>query len=356
MLIKKIFYKIIFVILLIYLLAIGILVYCGPIKTLQIKRILKKDNIKVVLSFTTTPYRIDHIKPVLDAISRQSIKPKQIYVNVPWTFKRDRKSYIIPKWLHSYPGVIINRTEDYGPATKLLATLEQEKDPSTIIVTIDDDTIYPKHIIRDLIQPYFDNKHKQKKVVFTGFALNAIFSANNNFYIQFITLHESPSLLVVGAGGVAYKREFFQNDIFSLIKRAPLTCFLSDDLTISMYLYDHQVNILKSSNISYNGLLQALFPFKGLAVSYEKHALSRGANGLANGSNEANYYYCLDILSKNSKTKKIVDQFLNNNELIKGRLVEDNFKIVTNQLYFNLLLELVEFLPLLKSMVIFFLQ
>ncbi|KAJ3301547.1 hypothetical protein HDU76_005721, partial [Blyttiomyces sp. JEL0837] len=40
------------------------------------------------------------------------------------------------------PTLVVQRTADYGPATKLLGALEVEKDPETIIITVDDDCDY----------------------------------------------------------------------------------------------------------------------------------------------------------------------------------------------------------------------
>jgi hypothetical protein len=50
---------------------------------------------------------------------------------------------IVKQLQESYPNKIyIHRTEDYGPSTKLLGALENEKDPDTVIMVIDDDTRY----------------------------------------------------------------------------------------------------------------------------------------------------------------------------------------------------------------------
>ena len=38
--------------------------------------------------------------------------------------------------------LVVQRTEDYGPATKLLGALLVEKDPATVVVTVDDDVTY----------------------------------------------------------------------------------------------------------------------------------------------------------------------------------------------------------------------
>ena len=41
-----------------------------------------------------------------------------------------------------------------GPATKLIPTLEVETDPDTIIVVIDDDTVYPRHLLESIVDGF----------------------------------------------------------------------------------------------------------------------------------------------------------------------------------------------------------
>ena len=295
--IAKLFLAVVLVWLIIISLTAIILFYCGPLTTFIVKQKLKKNPINIVVSLTTTPYRINEIQFVLDSILRQSITPTKIYLNVPWVFKRENRKYIIPRWLKNYSNnIIINRTEDYGPATKLIATLEREHDPNTIIITIDDDHTYSKHIVRDLIRPYLTNKTKFKNTAFTGSGLN--FISSDHFGIGILPLlpgdHEL-SLVVMGASGVAYRRDFFKNDIFSLIKNLPISCFLSDDLMISAYLLVHNVNILKLFNMTYNPVFSLIDP---LPQHFSRDALQSGAKGIGLGSNEENYAKCLNDLPK----------------------------------------------------------
>ena len=66
-----------------YLTVAIILIYIGPITTLKVKHKLKNNPVDIVVSMATTPHRINTIKPVLDSIVRQSIKPTKIYLNIP---------------------------------------------------------------------------------------------------------------------------------------------------------------------------------------------------------------------------------------------------------------------------------
>lgn len=342
--IYKFLYFVVIGVITIYLLLFIILVYFGPIETFLVKKYLKNYPADVVVSFTTTPYRINYIRPVLDAVFRQSIKPNRVYLNVPWKFKRDNSKYVIPEWLKNYPEVIINRTRDYGPATKLIATLEKESNPNTIIITIDDDIIYPKHIVRDLVK-----KHHQE-AVFTGIGINFLFAPFYNTYYGFVYLDQKPSLVVVGVSGVLYKRKIFKKDIFSLVDNLPITCFLSDDLMIAAYLLNKHIPIIKTTTMVYNEFLYSML-FKGLPSATAKDALSFGANGVASGSNEGNYSRCLNELpnyGKPSYSKAILEQSLKILELSE----KDKKRTMIALLFYSGLKELVEFMPFAKKLIL----
>ena len=298
----KYFYKLSFVaiagVLIFFIFLISAFIYIGPYTTMKVKQDLAKNPVDIIVSLTTTPYRINTIKPVLDSIARQSIKPTRTYVNIPWVFKRDNSEYIIPDWLQKYPNIIINRTKDYGPATKLIATLEKEHNPEAIIITIDDDRMYHRHIVRDLTKQYLPNTYKVNykfNSAITGYGINFIGSSDRSFYFNEIVIGDRPSALVVGTYGVAYKKKFFNQDIFSLMDRIPLNCFLSDDFMISSYLLANHIPIVTISGISYNKLIIQLM-LDPLHTYATIDALSYGANGVGDGGNEVNYWNCLAAL------------------------------------------------------------
>ncbi len=282
---------------------VWLLIYIGPYTTMKVKHDLAKNPVDIIVSLTTTPYRINKIKQVLDSVARQSIQPTRIYVNIPLVFKRDNSEYVIPDWLKKYPNIIINRTKDYGPATKLIATLEKEHNPEAIIITIDDDRIYHKHVIRDLAKQYLPNTYKVNykfNAAITGAGFYML-SDIDKLYLNEMLVEDRPSVIIIGTYGVAYKRKFFKNDIFSLFDDLPMVCFLSDDLMISAYLLVNHTTIVKISGVSYNQV--AIREFFTLTDSHNTaDALIKGANGLIFGSNEIDYGNCLNDLPNYGKS------------------------------------------------------
>lgn len=334
--ILKYCYYIILAVIILYGLLFMCFFYIGPVTTYKVKNALKKHPQNIIVSLTTTPHRINTIKPVLESISRQTVKPNKIYVNVPWRFKRDNSEYKIPKWLKTYPGIVINRTKDYGPATKLVATLEKEKDPETIIITIDDDTIYTKHVVRDLVKQYlFADKAKNSAI--TGLGLNLLFFVDHDLYYKRITCPNCDSLILVGISAVAYKRFFFKEDIFSFWDRIPLNCAISDDLMLSAYLLHNGIKIIKASGFVFNPV--ALLLFGQLSTSFDNNALQKGAGGLlGTGSNETNYISCVGELLQSVDNKVYANILLKNSKSFllytyKQLIYETFYSIYVNYLH-----------------------
>ncbi len=101
-----------------------------------------------VVSLTSLPSRLPYIATTLKSLLRQERLPKRIRLNLPAFSKREQTAYVIPGWLKNLQSVEIISCEDYGPATKLIPSLELPHDQK--IVVVDDDRIYPANLIADL--------------------------------------------------------------------------------------------------------------------------------------------------------------------------------------------------------------
>lgn len=99
---------------------------------------------KYVVSLTTIPSRINEIKPTIDSLKAQILRPQKIIVNIPKRYERFGTSITkFPEFLENDPMVQINIIEeDYGPATKMLGMLNLDIPPNTIVLVCDDDAEY----------------------------------------------------------------------------------------------------------------------------------------------------------------------------------------------------------------------
>ncbi|HSX21138.1 MAG TPA: hypothetical protein VLG38_08475 [Gammaproteobacteria bacterium] len=202
-------------------------------------------NEHIVVSLTTTPYRVHSMRAVINFILAENIPLKALYVNIPYVFKRDNIEYVIPEYLLNDKRITVLRPNDYGPGTKLLGTLEQAKlPPDAILITVDDDIIYPKNILLYLaykakrnpnyaiglsgMNPHYNRKGQIITDSLYGIGLKAV--KRNNAFVA----------ILEGFGSIAYRPKFFDASIFAL-ENAPRECRNSDDLYISFYLAKRNV-------------------------------------------------------------------------------------------------------------------
>lgn len=274
-------------VLLIYAISLGWFLYVGPITTHRVAKAVRLQQQRVVISLTTTPYRIDKIQATLDSLLAQSIPAAKIYLNIPYKLHRDNVDYVLPAWLQSYPGITIQRTQDFGPITKLIPTLQQENDPDTIIITVDDDVVYPRHVLRDLV----DYAVQHPQVVVTP--LNVQFTVGAD-YVLHITDHKfkhaAKTNLIVGAAGVAYRRGFFDSTFADYFATLPEQCFLCDDLVLSMFLAHQHIDIHQTIKNSLHPLVVP-FAYQEQLYKSSQDALSFSSTTLS--GNQIRYASCL---------------------------------------------------------------
>lgn len=107
----------------------------------------KASNGRVVISFTTTHERVNKIKPMLNSILDQSVKVDLIALIIQTEYK---DKYNIPKYITDVAN-IFPAGKDYGDGTKLIPILLREKECNTIIVALNDDTVYGKDFIETIV-------------------------------------------------------------------------------------------------------------------------------------------------------------------------------------------------------------
>jgi hypothetical protein len=102
---------------------------------------------RIVVTLTTVPERMDHLLPALRSLVDQDCPADRILLALPAKSRRSGAHYPPPPALPE--GVEILPCSDEGPATKLLPALRAE--PSAVIIVADDDVIYPRSFISNLL-------------------------------------------------------------------------------------------------------------------------------------------------------------------------------------------------------------
>ncbi len=213
-------------------------------------------NESIVISLTTTPYRINSMREVLDFVTAEKVPLKAIYVNIPYVFKRDNLEYKVPEWLKVYPNVTILRPDDYGPGTKLLGTLALASLPTdTIVITVDDDIKYPKNML--LYLAYYAMKNPHAAVGFSGMKPHynkqgqIITDSPSGVGLKAIKQNGAHVPILEGFAGIAYRATFFKPSVFE-ISEAPRECRNSDDVFLSYHLAMNNIprQVIRTKNMN----------------------------------------------------------------------------------------------------------
>ncbi len=243
---------------------------------------------KIYVTLTTTPIRIHKIKEVIDCIFSQTIQPDNIILNLPKNFNRNTKLKFdtLPEYLLNDKRIIINFTDDLGPATKIIPTCKLNFiNDNDIIFSIDDDIVYPQDYLEKFLFYYISFPD----CCITG--CSELLIQKNNKYNPL-----TECLTVNGYSGVLYLKKFLKDielsnfDYYSV----PLYYYLSDDLVISNYLKSKNIPIITHS--SHESL-------KILHYGLEKDALHKGGdlNNIYSKDNETKYKKTAEYLKQNNK-------------------------------------------------------
>ena len=197
---------------------------------------------RIVISLTTSPVRIRAMRDMLMALAAQDGGVAEILLNLPYRFARTGEPYDIPDWIAAIPNLRINRCPDYGPATKLLGALECEADPDTLIITVDDDVLYPN----GMVAAYRRYAAGGETCVYCtcGFTIADPFAFAIEVRGSLLPVrgHLMRVQVAEGYGSCLYRRSFFDPDIFA-IQNVPDFLRYSDDIYISNYLARRNIAI-----------------------------------------------------------------------------------------------------------------
>jgi hypothetical protein len=205
----------------------------------------------IIVSLTTSPRRIHLMKPVIDSIWNQTIKPDIIRINIPKIFKRHNQEYIIPDFILNDSKIhVYQYDKDYGPIMKILPTLfdYQNNDNVNIIYTDDDVLMLPTTI--EVFLKYNDDKNNV--LCYSGFNLNTIKSWNRPKIECNVDIAEGYMSVFLNNNIIKkLTSEFSLFDYFNMVESNEF-CFTSDDLLLSNFFNIKNLKKLKIHDQSCN--------------------------------------------------------------------------------------------------------
>lgn len=183
----------------------------------------------IIVSMTSYPQRLRYVNKSIKSLLRQSMKPKKIILYLG----PDTKRGDIPRKLEKLKkrGLeIVFVNEDLKPHKKYYYSLQQYR--NSYIVTVDDDAIYDKHLIKSLMQTSI----KYPKAI-VGRTIRIITSQDHKIvpYREWLYANHtdyfgmSHSLIAVGVGGVLYPPGVMPDKTFDKENIEKL-CLYTDDL------------------------------------------------------------------------------------------------------------------------------
>lgn len=186
---------------------------------------------RIVVTMTTSPRRMELFKPVIDSILEQSLRPDAIHLNLP-EFYRNTTRYRFPRWLSGNSAMTINvlPEPDLGPAMKLIPALVTEPNPETILITIDDDVLFPT----DAIRSFVDATQEEPNTAFCSKGFRFEPGTNN---IVPVRGQGSPCDVLQGFSGCCYRRSHFKGPELQLtIDALPEEFRINDDVILSNHI------------------------------------------------------------------------------------------------------------------------
>lgn len=183
-----------------------------------------KREIPIIVSLTTFPKRLHIVHLSIESIMRQSMKADKIIL---WLSREEIKENKIPKKLKRLQkrGLIINFVEEnLRSYKKLFYTLKDYKE--SLIITIDDDTIYPSWFIKTIYK-----KYKIYPTCIIGYRCSHMVKEDNFSLKPYLSWPQTkmgkPSFntFSTGVGGILYPPNSLNKEVFNkglLLKKCPL--------------------------------------------------------------------------------------------------------------------------------------
>ena len=205
-------------------------------------------TVRVVASLTTMPDRYFKTVKTLHTLNRQTYKLDAIYLSLPEKSRRLGIDYPpITEEMASLCTVV--KCIDYGPITKIVGGILSEDDPDTVIISFDDDMIYPHTLVEELMAHHqqFPNSALGSSGMLLKYncPMCAITPNEDNFLFR-IPKFPVPDTgrrvdSIYGYAGALYVRKFFPEKAMlesEFLKYAlnERNMFINDDITISGYL------------------------------------------------------------------------------------------------------------------------
>lgn len=206
---------------------------------------------KVVISLTTIPSRAKYLRFLYSSLKEQSVTPDRVEINIPYQYKRRDFGKVNLDDIPSEMNVF--ECEDFGPATKILPTLDRYRDQDALIVYCDDDRRYEKNWLKRLISGA--NNDPQSAICEEAFSIRYFERKLNSrnkikyrikqaitFGIYRRLMKNMPPYICEGFGGVLVRPNMIKKPLLPI----PDKLYFVDDVYLSGLIYMNGYKIRKT--------------------------------------------------------------------------------------------------------------
>ena len=172
-----------------------------------------KRNIPIIISLTSFPERFDDLELALYSLLTQTVKPDRIILWFTDEYDLLRIPYSISKYIKN--GLEIRFVKDIGPYTKIMYALKEFSD--SIIVTADDDVVYPADWLEKLYHSYISHPddiqvHRAHRVIATNDEYAILpYEKWEKHVIEESAKYDN---FLTGVGGVLYPPRCFNAEVY----------------------------------------------------------------------------------------------------------------------------------------------
>lgn len=167
----------------------------------------------IIVSLATYSTRVHEIFCMLQSLARQTLKPKKVYL---WLDENEYNDNTIPLSLKRFMdrGLTIKYAKNLKSYNKLIHTLKLH--PTSAIITLDDDFIYPHDLIERLL-----SAHNQQPNDIICMISRVIKTSNNQirpyseWHHNTQKKHSNICVLPLGGSGTLYPPGSFHKDIMN---------------------------------------------------------------------------------------------------------------------------------------------
>jgi hypothetical protein len=192
-------------------------------------------DLPLLVSLTTLPSRVGHLRPTLDSLADQTRPADRILLCLPRVSRREGVAYPRPDWLADYAPLVqvVACAEDDGPGTKLLGALPQVTAPACLVIADDDMRYGPT---------FLDNLYQAQ-------------CADRRAAFSYYTYHTGPITVGQGADGFCFYTPYLL-DLPAFAQRAMRSPHLRvvDDLWISAFLWRQGIPIRSLAHLIPDGV------------------------------------------------------------------------------------------------------